>query len=79
MANKEYSPSDIEKILKEEKKVILASGFTATQAEIDWAKEEIANSPKGVYRSIAEAIAVKRGLDQFERGEYKLASQFFKA
>lgn len=72
MANKEYSPSDIENILKEEKKVILASGFTATQAEIDWAKEEIANSPKGKYLGIADAIAIRRGIEQFERGEFKV-------
>lgn len=56
--------------------VVLHSGFVATRAEVEWAKEEIANSPYDTYRSIEEAIVIKRGLDQFERGEYKLSSRY---
>lgn len=51
--------------------VILPSGFLATREEFEWAKEEIANSPEGKYLGIADAITIKRGLEQFERGEFK--------
>lgn len=67
MAKKEYVLSD-----KEETTVVLGDGYVVTQAEIEWAKEEIANSPKGKYLSIADAIAIKRGIEQFERGEYEV-------
>ena len=62
--------------LREYEQVVLRSGFVATRAEVEWAKEEIANSPYDTYRSIEEAIVVKRGLDQYERGEYTLSSQY---
>lgn len=62
--------------LRRYEKVVLHSGFVATRAEVEWAKEEIDNSPYDTYRSIEEAIVVKRGLDQYERGEYALSSQY---
>ncbi len=71
MTSKEYSPSDIEKILKEEKKVILASGFTATQAEIDWAKDVLKNHPqKHEFAGIEDVISVKRSQDDYRNGRY---------
>lgn len=68
MTNKEYSPSDIEKILKEEKKVILASGFTATQAEIDWAKEALKERPDD-FDCIENVLAFARSYEEGERRE----------
>lgn len=57
-------------------KVVLASGFVATRDEVEWAKEEIADSPDGMYASIEEAISVKRSFDEVENGEYELSSQY---
>lgn len=57
-------------------RVRLCSGFVAARAEIEWAREEIANSPEGMYISIEEAISVKRSFDEFGRGKYELSSQY---
>lgn len=68
MSEKEYSPSDIENILKEEKKVVLASGFTATQAEIEWAKEALKEHPDD-FDCIEDVITFARSYEEAERGE----------
>lgn len=73
MSEKECSISDF---LKEEEKVIFASGYLATQAEVEWAKQEMANSPVGMYVSIEEVISVKRSFDELRRGKYELSSQY---
>ena len=52
-------------------KVVLRSGFVATRAEVEWAKEEIENSPADKYLGIADTITIKRGIEQFKQGKYK--------
>ena len=52
-------------------RVRLRSGFVASRAEIEWAVEEIANSPADKYLGIEDAIVIKRWLEQFKQGKYK--------
>lgn len=58
----------VRKKLRGYEKVVLRSGFVATRAEVEWAKEEIANSPDWAYRDIEEAIKIRRRLDDTDKG-----------
>lgn len=49
-------------------KIVFRSGLVATRAEVEWAKEEIANSPDWAYRDIEEAIKIRRRLDDADKG-----------
>ena len=82
MKHKHLTPIELRHLKKVRRKlrgyeqVVLRSGFVAIRAEVEWAKEEITNSPKGMYVSIEEAISVKRSFDEFKRGEYKVSLQY---
>lgn len=62
MVEKNFSNSD---------RVILPSGFVATQAEIEWAKGALAERPED-FDCIEDVLAFKKSYEEAKCGEGKI-------